>query len=174
MQPTSLFSSKNALKQKLIHNQNPNTIPSLKNEKKFENNIPSIEIYQNSNNNAYMKNEEAPTSATGHCELNQNNFFKAKREAALERVKNSFEFSNLYEILEVESSADEKKIKQAYKKATLKVHPDKGGKNNEEFFKVSLAYKILGNKEIRKIYDEFGLKEAQIALNFEGGEVVMT
>lgn len=165
MQSTSLFSSKNTLKQKLSQCIIPNTPITFKDLNK---------INENPDNNAYRKKEETLTWKSEPSEFKQSNFFKTKREAALERVKNSLEFSNLYEILEIESNADEKKIKQAYKKATLKVHPDKGGKNNEEFLKVSLAYKILGNTEIRKIYDEFGLTEAQMALNFEGGELVMT
>ena len=41
----------------------------------------------------------------------------------------------LYERLGVSKGADEKDIKKAYKKATLKHHPDKGG-NPEEFKKI--------------------------------------
>lgn len=37
----------------------------------------------------------------------------------------------LYERLGVTKTADEKEIKKAYKKATLKHHPDKGGDPNE-------------------------------------------
>ncbi|MGK3739073.1 MAG: DnaJ family protein A protein 2 [Bacillariaceae sp.] len=39
----------------------------------------------------------------------------------------------LYEVLDVEKSADEKTLKKAYRKSCLKHHPDKGG--DEHFFK---------------------------------------
>ena len=61
--------------------------------------------------------------------------------------------TELYELLEISS------IKKAYRRLAVKYHPDKnpGNKEAEEKFKkLSHAYEILGNKEKRQIYDQYG------------------
>jgi len=45
--------------------------------------------------------------------------------------------------------------KQAYKKAALKHHPDKGG-NPEVFRKISRAFEVLSDPEKKKVYDTYG------------------
>lgn len=66
---------------------------------------------------------------------------------------------DLYSVLGVPRSADEKEIKRAFRKLTQQYHPDKnpGDKKAEEKFKeVSGAYEVLGDATRRKNYDEFG------------------
>jgi len=60
-----------------------------------------------------------------------------------------------YELLEIPKDADEKAIKQAYKKKAMKYHPDRGGDENM-FKEVSKAYEVLSNPEQRQIYDMYG------------------
>ena len=65
-----------------------------------------------------------------------------------------------YEVLGVPKNADEKKIKQAYRKLAKKYHPDTnpGDKQAEQKFKeVSEAYDVLSDKEKRKLYDNMDL-----------------
>ena len=64
-----------------------------------------------------------------------------------------------YKTLGVSKSADEKEIKQAYRKLARKHHPDvnPGNKESEAKFKeISEAYQVLSDPEKRKKYDRFG------------------
>lgn len=66
---------------------------------------------------------------------------------------------DFYDILGVKKTASEEEIKKAYRKLARKWHPDvnPGKKEAEQKFKeISQAYDCLGNKEKRKLYDEFG------------------
>jgi len=69
-----------------------------------------------------------------------------------------------YDILQVRKDADTGEIKKAYKKASLKAHPDKGG--TDELFKmVNEAWKVLGDAVARADYDKdlkkYNIKDGQ-------------
>lgn len=62
-----------------------------------------------------------------------------------------------YKILGVSNNASQDEIKRAFRKLSLKYHPDKnkGNKENTETFKkINNAYQIIGNEEGRKKYDQ--------------------
>lgn len=59
---------------------------------------------------------------------------------------------DLYKILGVDEGASNEDIKKRYRELAKKLHPDKGG-NEEEFKKVSGAYDILSDENKRKEYD---------------------
>lgn len=63
-----------------------------------------------------------------------------------------------YKILDVEQSASEGEIKKAYRKISLKVHPDKNAhpKADESFKRVNKAFEVLGDAQKRTIYDQTG------------------
>ena len=65
-----------------------------------------------------------------------------------------------YRILGIQKNSDDGAIKKAFKKLSLKYHPDKNRDNEEaakkEFVKVAKAYETLIDPEKRKIYDQFG------------------
>jgi len=66
---------------------------------------------------------------------------------------------DFYKILGIGKDADQDAVKKAYRKLARKWHPDlnPGNKEAEQKFKdVSRAYDCLGDKEKRKLYDEFG------------------
>ena len=72
--------------------------------------------------------------------------------------KTSVDNMRLYNLLNVPKTANEKEIKKAYLKKSMKGeyrHPDKGG-SNENFQKLSRAYNVLKNKEKRNLYDKYG------------------
>ena len=63
-----------------------------------------------------------------------------------------------YEVLEVGETATQEQIKKAYKRLSLKWHPDKnlGSKEAEEKFKkINEAYGVLGNETSKRIYDNW-------------------
>lgn len=63
---------------------------------------------------------------------------------------------NLYELLNVKSDCDKRKIKKAYKKLIIQFHPDKCSELEEEIFhNISIAYQILKNDDSRKKYDNW-------------------
>lgn len=67
--------------------------------------------------------------------------------------------ADYYDILEVSKSAGEKEIRQAFRKAARKHHPDlnPGDKASEKKFKdVNEAYEVLSDADKRKKYDRYG------------------
>src|SRR5437660_9215292 len=64
-----------------------------------------------------------------------------------------------YETLEVERTADESKLKTAFRKLAMKWHPDKnpGDATSEVKFKeINEAYDVLKDGQKRAAYDRFG------------------
>ena len=60
---------------------------------------------------------------------------------------------DLYEILDIEKDSNISKIKKSYKKLVLRFHPDKSKGTEEEFELINLAYTILKDEKLRKLYD---------------------
>ena len=64
-----------------------------------------------------------------------------------------------YKILEIDRKADTENIKRAFRRLSLKNHPDKNSDfhnqsvNTEKFKEIVEAYEILGNSEKRRQYD---------------------
>ena len=66
---------------------------------------------------------------------------------------------DLYEVLGISKTADEKTIKKAYRKLAKKYHPDSNEGNAsaaEHFKEVNEAYDVLSDEKKRKLYDQFG------------------
>ena len=64
--------------------------------------------------------------------------------------------SNFYELLEVPRDATEADIKRAFRKLSLKYHPDKNPGNEEAastFKQINRAYEVLSDKDKRQVYD---------------------
>ena len=62
---------------------------------------------------------------------------------------------NLYDILGVNNKATKEQIQKAFKKQSIKHHPDKGG-NHDKMAELTQAYQILKDDVKRKRYDETG------------------
>ena len=76
-----------------------------------------------------------------------------------------------YKLLGVKRTASKAEIKKAFKKLSLKYHPDKNKDNpkkaKEMFIKIANAYEVLSDDEKRKIYDQYG--EEGVKANEQGG-----
>lgn len=60
-----------------------------------------------------------------------------------------------YEILGVNKQATNEELKKAFRKLSLKHHPDKGG-DVEKFKEINMAYSVLSDTTKRKQYDMYG------------------
>lgn len=65
---------------------------------------------------------------------------------------------DFYKILEVSKQASDAEIKKAYRKKSLKFHPDKNPSPDaaEKFAEIGAAYEVLSDKEKRAVYDRGG------------------
>lgn len=65
-----------------------------------------------------------------------------------------------YELLNVDGNATPEQIKKAYKRAALRLHPDKNPdpETQDKFKEVTEAYETLSDPEKKQIYDEYGEK----------------
>lgn len=69
--------------------------------------------------------------------------------------------NDYYSILGIEKSCSVEEIRKAYRKLSLKVHPDKNKApgSEEAFKKVCKAFKCLSDDDLRRQYDQIGLVE---------------
>lgn len=61
-----------------------------------------------------------------------------------------------YAILGVPRTATEEEVKKAFRREAHKHHPDKAGGDEAKFKEINEAYQVLGNKDRRARYDQFG------------------
>jgi len=76
-----------------------------------------------------------------------------------------------YKILGVDKGASQEEVKKAFRKLAHQYHPDKNGgeENSQKFKEINEAYQVLGNKERRQQYDQFGTT-FEGAQGFGGGQ----
>ncbi|MDO8469775.1 MAG: DnaJ C-terminal domain-containing protein [bacterium] len=61
-----------------------------------------------------------------------------------------------YKILGIDKNASDEEVKKAFRKLAHQHHPDKSGGNEAKFKELNEAYQVLGNKEKRAQYNQFG------------------
>src|SRR5213082_3857574 len=80
-----------------------------------------------------------------------------------------------YEVLGVSRTATLDEVKSAYRKASLKLHPDRNPENKTEaeakFRESTEAYSVLSDSQKRQVYDTYGhagLSSAGVGTDFNG------
>mmetsp|Transcript_105703 Transcript_105703/g.297298 ORF Transcript_105703/g.297298 Transcript_105703/m.297298 type:complete len:401 (-) Transcript_105703:99-1301(-) len=68
-----------------------------------------------------------------------------------------------YDLLGVPETATQSDIVRAFRRLSLKLHPDKPGGSNEAFQSLNKAYKCLRDPENRRKYDDCGFDEDNIS-----------
>lgn len=68
--------------------------------------------------------------------------------------------SRYYDLLSIEAQATPEEVRKAYRKLSLKWHPDKNPNQREEaeekFKLLAEAYSVLSDPETRQLYDRYG------------------
>jgi molecular chaperone DnaJ len=87
-------------------------------------------------------------------------------------VKRAMAKRDYYEILGISKGADEKEIKQAFRKQAKQYHPDLNPDNKEaeaKFKEINEAYEVLSDSEKKAKYDQFGHAAFDQNQGFGGG-----
>lgn len=61
-----------------------------------------------------------------------------------------------YKILGIDKNASQDEVKKAFKKMAMQHHPDRQGGNEAKFKEINEAFQVLGDKDKRQRYDQFG------------------
>ncbi|BCM88271.1 chaperone protein DnaJ [Abditibacteriota bacterium] len=75
-----------------------------------------------------------------------------------------------YAVLGIDRTADEKAVKNAYRKLARKYHPDVNPNNSDaeaKFKEISAAHEVLSDPEKRRLYDQFGENFDKIPPGYE-------
>ncbi|RHZ90084.1 hypothetical protein Glove_8g46 [Diversispora epigaea] len=134
-------------------------------QKKVEFRIPTtlihsvnVECYSCKQKNTFDISSEEPKVTNGTT-TNSNNGSGSKKSRRLGTAQEPLE-TEYYEVLGVSPTASSNEIKKQYYKLALQFHPDKNKAPDAEqrFKKISDAYQVLSNPELRRKYNEFGKK----------------
>ena len=74
-----------------------------------------------------------------------------------------------YKTLQIDRDASPEAIKKAYRKLASQHHPDKGG-DHKKFKDINEAYQVIGDKDKRAKYDQFGSAAFDPNAGFSGGQ----
>lgn len=73
-----------------------------------------------------------------------------------------------YKLLNLERNSTPDQIKKAYRKLSMKYHPDKQTGNEEKFKEINEAYSILSDPQKKQMYDLTGSKDGVTNMSFGG------
>ncbi|KAK9180201.1 hypothetical protein WN943_029408 [Citrus x changshan-huyou] len=133
----------------------PSSLPLLLPSKP---NGPSAEPNSKPSDQSTIRHRGPSTGASASASSSSSPAYTEEQIAIVRQIKKTKDY---YEILGVEKSCTVEDVRKAYRKLSLKVHPDKNkAPGAEEAFKaVSKAFQCLSNDESRKKYDITGSDE---------------
>ncbi|KAI4317583.1 hypothetical protein L6164_025444 [Bauhinia variegata] len=104
----------------------------------------------------WVEKEQGSVKSDGN--LNGERSYTHEHVQLIRQIKGKNDY---YAILGVEKTCSVEEIRKAYRKLSLKVHPDKNKApgSEEAFKKVSKAFKCLSDDDSRRQYDQVGLVE---------------
>jgi DnaJ-class molecular chaperone len=79
--------------------------------------------------------------------------------------------SDYYSILGVDKNASDDDIKKAYKKLSLKYHPDRPNGDTEKFKEINEAYETLSDPDKKSIHDNPHINHHNQQNGFPGGDI---
>lgn len=87
----------------------------------------------------------------------------------LDTVEEQFGSRDLYVVLGVEKNAEEGELRRAYRRLSLRVHPDRAAPSDvdtatQKFQTLGKIYSVLTDKDKRAIYDEEGTVDEEDAI----------
>lgn len=90
----------------------------------------------------------------------------------IEEIEKFFGSNNLYDVLNLNKDASEDQIKKAYRKVSLKVHPDRVDDDLKEeatkkFQTLAQVHYVLSDSERRRLYDDHGIIANEDSLESE-------
>ena len=90
----------------------------------------------------------------------------------IEEVETFFNTKDLYDVLNIQKGVTEDQIKKAYRKASLKIHPDRVDESLKEeatkrFQVLARVHYVLSDPERRKLYDDHGIIANEDSLDGE-------
>eukprot|EP01018_Ginkgo_biloba_P009504 Gb_30601 [translate_table: standard] len=118
---------------------------------------PDEGIFKGSSEQDNMETSSSQDGDSNHCHHRTRT--TSEQSEIVRRIRRSKDY---YEILGLIRDCSEAEVKKAYRKLSLKVHPDKNkSPGAEEAFKaVSKAFNCLSNPDLREKYDREGIDEA--------------
>ena len=92
----------------------------------------------------------------------KNIIYKAKKTTKpSEKIITRKRRETYYDILGIDENSSIDDIKSAYKKLSLKYHPDRNPEGSDMFIKINQAYKTLSDETRRKVYDLLNTSKIQ-------------
>eukprot|EP00262_Sarcandra_glabra_P019463 TRINITY_DN7344_c0_g1_i2.p1 TRINITY_DN7344_c0_g1~~TRINITY_DN7344_c0_g1_i2.p1 ORF type:complete len:367 (-),score=49.77 TRINITY_DN7344_c0_g1_i2:263-1363(-) len=114
-----------------------------------------------SHSNSFPRVRVSSTGSSASSSSSSSSASKSYTEEQITIVRQIKKQKDYYEILGLEKACSVEDVRKAYRKLSLKVHPDKNKApgSEEAFKKVSKAFQCLSSEESRKQYDLVGSDE---------------
>lgn len=147
----------------IVSGNKPRALKFIKIARRLNADLPISELLvrcesMDSDNSRPNGSEKSKNSGAESRPINGDRGFTEEHVRLIGRIRRNKDY---YEVLGVEKSCSVDEIRKAYRKLSLKVHPDKNKApgSEEAFKKVSKAFKCLSEEDSRRDYDRIGFAD---------------